>query len=884
MIRKILAFLVAGAFALSPAALVHNGPDVTNVAQNAGTAAYDRVATCFAERKHMAVLALVDESSSLRQTDPGGQRAAALVNVLRMLAHRGGFTQEGTAGKIEVQLAGFSTTYAPGAWTTLGNEPGTKLESTARAFRTRKLHDDTDFAAALLGAQKSFMAKDAEATRAGDQPPCRLLLLFTDGRYELGTNGERDYAPGVEPDDRDGIRDQGRRVLCGRGQLVDQLRESGTVVLAIGLAATTPGSSPPNHDFLRSIAERKASGETCGASTTTPGKFIPANGLGELTAAFDKAIALALGGTIVDGDTDLPVCDEARTGDTKCERTFRLDAGLHEFHLLLNLGASGIEVRLRSPAGTELPLRARQQGDHQLAGGTLATSVLGDLDLVIDGTLPAGTTTWVGTWTVRFVDTTGRNAGAIATSQLTVFGGLVPVTRPDRPKFQVGERTSFRIAVVDAAGSPRTPADFVRSAKVTAVLVDPQGKESAVQVGPAKADGTYEARYRMPDDAEATYVILRIQLDVVTSFGLSLQPRTTSYRIPVDQPSAYPTLDPLELFLTPIIGEVDDGEGTRTLTVTGGLGGNGCVWFEQPRFTTVPPNTGQFTATMTPGGGSEADCVQVDARQQVKLTVAVAPDEVRTGFADGQMVVNLKADGERTRQVHIPVRLEMQHPIVPGIKWLIFTLVFGGGLILPLLLLWLVSRLAARFAGPDQLRWVSHEVVVTDTGITVTGSNRQLHDLVTADSLGAMVDVPSGRPRQFQCGELIFTTKVPVQPWALPYAVVSTHGQPVLSSGGEAARDLRKARVGFELNRTWVFAVADEGSTEDTVRFRGTLYLFVTDFELAEKAAQVTYAVERTLPGGVVAAQDRIRSALGTHEQEDAPASEPDDTPYRPRV
>lgn len=883
MIRTAVALLACGVLALTPALSLHSGPTATMAAQPSDTAAYDRVATCFAERGHLAVLALVDESSSLRETDPDGRRTDALVNVLRMLARRGGITQDGVAGKIEVQLAGFSTKYAAGAWTTLAAAPGAELEKTARAFGRRQLHDDTDFAAALLGAQKAFMDKDAEATRAGNQPPCRLLLLFTDGRYVLGTTGARDYAPDVSADDRGAIRDRGRQVLCDRGQLVDQLRESGTVVLAIGLAANAPGSPRPNHDFLRSIAERTASAETCGASTTTPGKFIPANGLDELTAAFDKAIGLALGGTLVDGDSDVSVCDAAGTADTSCERTFRLDAGLHEFHLLLNLGASGIEVRLRSPAGTELTLRAGEQGEHSLAGAALTTSALGELDLVIDGKLPADTTSWAGTWTVRFVDTTGQNTGAVASSQLTVFGGLVPVTRPARPEFRVGEETDFRIAVVDAAGSPRTPEDFVRSADVTAVLVDPQGKETAVTVGAAAADGTYPARYRMPDDAEATYVVLRIQLDVVTSSGLSLQPRTTSHRIPVDQPSAYPTLAPLELVLSPIVDEVDDGEGTTKVTVTGGLGGSGCVWFEQPSFATTPPNTGTFTARMTPGGGSEADCVRVDAGQRLEITIAVQPERVRTGFANGQMVVNLKADGERTRQVHIPVRFEMEHPVGGGTQWTIFLAIFLGGLLLPLLLLWFVSWMVARFADPDQLRWASHEVLVTEAGITVTGANRPLRDVITADALGAMDEIPHGRIRQFRCGTLTFTTKVPLLPWALPYAVVSADGKPVLSSGGEASRDLCTARVGFELNRTWVFAVAADESTEDTVRLRGTLFVFVTDFDLAEKAAQVTSAVERDLPGCVAPAHDRIRSALGTTEQEDASVLDPDDI-YRPKV
>jgi hypothetical protein len=508
-------------------------------------------------------------------------------------------------------------------------------------------------------------------------------------------------------------------VLCDRGQLVDQLRESGTVIVAIGLAA---GTTPPDHGFLQSIAERVAPGDTCGESTATPGKFIAANGLDQLTSAFDRAIGLALGGTVVDGNGDVPVCAAAGTGDTTCERSFRLDAGLREFHLLLNLGASGVEMDLRSPVGTHLRLRAGQQGSSELAGATLVSSTLGELDLVIDGELPADDTEWVGAWTVRFIDTTGRNGDAVAQSQLTVFGGLVPVTRPEQPAFQVGEESRFDIAIVDAAGSPRTPVDFVRSAEVSAVLVDPQGAESAVTVGPARGDGTYAAHYRMPDDAEATYVILRIRLDVVTSSGLPLQPRTTSYRIPVDQPSAYPTVRPLELTPTPIVDDVDDGEGTATVTLTGGLGGSGCVWFDQPDFATKPPNTGSFTARFAPGGGSEQDCVRLEANEERTVQVVIQPEEVRTGFVNGQLVVNLKADGEPTRQVRIPVRFEMRHPISGTTTAFLFTVIVAVGVLVPLLLMWFVSWLAARFVNPGQLRWTRHEVVVTEAAVKVAAS------------------------------------------------------------------------------------------------------------------------------------------------------------------
>ncbi len=97
-----------------------------------------------------------------------------------------------------------------------------------------------------------------------------------------------------------------------------------------------------------------------------------------------------------------------------------------------------------------------------------------------------------------------------------------------------------------------------------------------------------------------------------------------------------------------------------------------------------------------------------------------------------------------------------------------------------------VTKLANRRAAERQelkgLLPRSREVVVTETRIIVADSNRPLYDLVTTDSLGAMIDNLRPRPRRFHCGELSFATKVPPQPWVLPYAVVSSHGRPILSS------------------------------------------------------------------------------------------------------
>lgn len=868
-VLAILAIAVGGfGFPVIPSA-------VASVVQPEPATAFDRVAACFNERRHLAVLALVDESTSLRGTDPEARRVPALVGMLRTLARYGKTTEGGQAGTVEIQLAGFGTAFSPGRWTTLTEATIGELESQAREFAGRNARNDTDFAAALLGAQETLVAKDADVTAAGRRQPCRLVLLFTDGVYELGTTGKRPYAPDVAASSLGAITDRGRHFLCDPGQLADQLRAAGSVIVAIGLVPDRPGrNGPPDQTFLQSVAERTAPGRTCGESTATPGKYVAASGLNQLLAAFDAAIANALGGTSAPGDPNVPVCSASGSTDSRCERTFALDASLREFHMLLNLAAPGIEVELRSPSGDQVRLRAGQRSTFTLGGAPLTTSPLAELDLVVDGLLPGTSTDWVGTWTVRFIDTTGQNLGAVARSQITVFGGLDPVTRPAPPEFQVGEQTDFDIRIVDAAGSPRTPADFVRSVTVTAVLIDPEGRQTDVSVGPVRPDGTYAAHYRVPDDTSASYSDLRLTLAVVTNSGLRLQPKSTTYRVPVKQPSAYPTINPLELVLTPIINE---GQATGSITVTGGRGGRGCARFEQAEFSSTPANSGRMSTRYTPAANES--CVRVDPNQRVTVEVAVRPEHVRTGLADGRIAVLLTTDNEKSRTVLIPVRFQSQHPVDVQTRATYFAVIVVAGVLLPLLLLWLMSWLTARFVAPRELRRAECQVVVTPAGVTAAQNSRPVGTVIGKQSFVAMPEnVPPGRARRFACGILSFRRRIPLLPWTLPYAEVRTGNRLVLSSTGLGRRDMSAARVGFELNNTWVFAVEQNlAGAGEAMRVLGSLFLFVSDFDIAEKAARLLGDVEHQLPARVEAAAERIQD-IPQPNDEPAPDEPPTDS------
>ncbi|HET6706426.1 hypothetical protein, partial [Amycolatopsis sp.] len=419
-------FVALGAVVL----FVLSAPDATSdlpirSARNPGQAeqadAYAEVATCYQARGRLNVLALVDESSSLGNTDPGGRRVNALVAMLDELARYGGPGEGRPSGHIDIQLAGFGTDFRPGHWTELNPATRTGLEDEARQFAKRNKQNDTDFAAALIGAQREL------ATKGDGSPACRLLMLFTDGVYDLGTTTiERPYAPGVAGSDLKTIVDRGRHFLCDQGGLVDQLRASGTVLLAIGLVS----DRSRNQSFLQSVAERDAGAEHCGTTGSPPGKYLAAESLTELVRQFDSAIVQAFGGTPATTPVDAGVCAADRPGDARCTRTFALDQGLREFHLLLNLGAPGVVADLIAPNGQ---VQRLTPATATVAGAELTVSRLTNLDVVVDGRLPATSAVWAGQWTVRFVDVTGQNPDAVAHAQITVFGGLVPVTDPAPP-------------------------------------------------------------------------------------------------------------------------------------------------------------------------------------------------------------------------------------------------------------------------------------------------------------------------------------------------------------------------------------------------------------------------------------------------------------------
>lgn len=882
--RRAVLVVIASLLALVASPAVPAG--LAQPVPTAAPSAYDTVSSCLRERGHLLVLALIDESGSLRSTDPDNRRVAALEAALRSFAQFGRGPDSSDAPTIELQLAGFATDFTEASpWSPLNRDTLSDVERRAESFAGRNGGRDTDFAAALDGARASFVRKESEVIAGGRPAPCRLLLLFTDGQYDIEPRDGPSprYARDIPLRDDKRVEEAGRRFLCDPGGIADQLRASETVVVAIALRPDAPPA--PDQAFLRDIAEGQVSGgAACGQLRAPPGVLVEAQGLAGLLEAFDTAVTQALGGTRVDSPPDTPVCAPTAV-DARCERTFQVDAALSEFHILVNLGRPGVAVDVIPPGGAAERLRAGEDRRVVLGGATLDVVAASAVDLVVDGALPPTDEGWVGTWTVRFVDETGTNADVVTRSQITVFGGLTAVVDP-QPVFRAGESTSFDVRVVDAEGSPRTPAEFVASAQVRATVIASDGSRTDLPLTGPAANGSYRTRHDVPADATDPAVDLELTLDVTTRGGLALRPRVQTYQIPVQPPAGYPLITPTELVLSPILQE---GAASGTVTVTGTPGGTGCVWFDGLDPVTAPDGAGAVTAAFGPAATDQASCVRVEPGQSVVVTVRATPQSVRSGVVQCGIRVRSTGADPAVRATTLPVRFEMERePVIGVLVGLLVGLLLLGWL-LPLVLLWLLNRYLARFGSPGLLRRATKEVRVTadDVEVLDPGWSHPISRDFTAVP-GPRSDAPVEPTRSFGDDDLLFEARVPWVPLRLPYGRVGSEGRDVFASGGVERAGRRRGRVTFGLSPTWVFVVdrverraSYEGEADHVVT--GRLYLYVTDGDVETKGHQIWEKARRELPPMVATAvpdlQDGGYAGVGARSDGEPP---PDDDLFVP--
>lgn len=745
-----------------------------------------RFGGCLAAQKEGDLLLLIDESGSLKDSDPSGSRVVAAQYLLRRLQ---AFTER-TQTKLNVGIAGFSHNYSPALdWTTLDADNAARISGVLESFRTRVQGQETDYWTALNGARGSLVAR---GPGANDSKRCQAIAWFSDGALDIiprasdkrkadALGGSRkEFAEDINLTNEAAAAEAEKRAaqqLCRPTGLSDQIRSEGVVIFAIGLAGPK-GASPEAFALMRQVATSEGN---CGAITTPPpGEFRLANDLDGLLLAFDQ-ISTPDQPAI---QKEAPICQNPDCPD---HHRFVLDASIGQVHVLGNADLTTVKVYLRGPNGEPVELVRKSVGAKETitVGGVPITYMWpSDRTVEFDMTKGADSSAWTGAWAISFVDPAAGPSGGKSRSNIHISSDLRPGwTAPKKPLYS-GERIpEAMLQVLNGQGQVVDPGQILGQLRLDATLVG----EDRTEVPVASAD---VAGLTKPFDLDLTKLkpgpaVLRLQLNLTTAgpmgpdakpeSGTALKPQSAEIPIVVLPPVNYPKVsDKLDY------GRIETRAG---LDKTAGLkvSGPGCVWLEPaaPKLTGAPSDLGKVTVE-SGRHSSRATCLQVREGATAEFPVTLKTEAGGNGGLSGVVKVMTGPIDDQDKGVPVDVRFsgDIKKPLEKFnfITALVAGTVLGPGI--PLLLLYLLKALTAKI--PSRVMFGQLVPVTVDNGVV----NRDGVPLAlgTGD-LTSMVSPRSGGARSLKVDSAELRTKVGWSPFGSGY-VVGVLGQPPLPGAG----------------------------------------------------------------------------------------------------
>ena len=779
-----------------------------------GSTSLQTIGNCIRTNHRAAVVFLVDESGSLTNTDPQNFRVAAIQAALSGL---GELTSGQASTTIDVQMTGFSVgAQTRQNWTPLNSGSLGGLQQVAGGFTGRNQGFETDYYAGLTSAKSALDQQAIAMNPTGTTPVCKMLFWFTDGKMEIdnrSTQGQVDqygatvpWAPDIQLNGSSAINaaatDRGRQLLCNPGGVVDQMRSDGVFSAIVPLQVAI---GPEDLAFLGALAQGQSGDQTCG----TPGQAAQASGVltsasdvGQLILGFYSASVLSP--PIPPGwDATTGVCLPSAGTCPSGTRSFQLDPTLSNFSLLAEPQDVNLQVEITGPDGTSVPLARGVPGTATASGATLAWTWFTPTVLLLKGSLPAGSTAWVGTWSVTFIDPTGQNASAVNHVAVYLFGNLVAAV-PAGTQARKGRASRIPIEVLAGPGGPQTDPAILKDLTITASVSTPGAPPQPLQVLPPAAAGSqYSVIWTPPAASTASAATIQTSLTINTSDNVSLPAVTSSYSVPLLNPIGFPSFTLGNhgiVFLTPVrtAGQVATGQ----FVIQGGPGSTGCLWFAGGSAVRKPEQAQSVTYSLAPGS-SQGTCLRFSPPTNRSVVVTASVKGYGSGVVDGRLTILMRnnVDGS-TRTEHVPVEFLMNVPLTLDTGTALWLLLLG--VLGPLLILYLISWLTAKFLSFDQLRYLTTSVRAARLGEHFTLVDPP--DVSTADA--AILNRPPSL-RSFSIGSFAFRVRMPWSPMGAAEGRVSAAGQLVVTNFGLRGSG-SEGFVTRGLGSIWVASVAGD--------------------------------------------------------------------------
>lgn len=764
---------------------------------------------CLASQREGDLLLMIDESGSLQTSDPDAARVEAANYLLGQLA-----SFSSSAGvALDVAVAGFSsefTMHAP--WTRLESGSLPALQDEVDAFRSRTSGLDTDYWLALDGA-RSALAEHS----AGGPSSCQAIAWFSDGKLDFtARDGEKPYAPGISLSTDESVAQvvgAARESICRPAGVADQLRSSGVVTFAVGLANGTAQAA--DFDLMRSIATGEPmAGQACGARVApTPGDFYLAQNIDDLLFAFDAFSSP--GQAPLENETGvcaLEVCDEAK-------HRFVLDNSIGSVTVLGFADADGLVPTLVTPSGNELPMAYTSSASSSTVDGvTVDHRWLSDRSVSFTMQQPdTNSVQWQGMWALAFVDPDGSAPTARSKSNIHISGNLFPaLLGQDVTAIHAGEVTSaVQLGIVDADREAIDPSELLGSAYLSVSLTDAAGADHTLASSVSKDEMAAPIELDLTDVApgEAT---LRLVLEVTTADaknqsgtviapGTDLTPQYVDVPLTLAPPIGYPTVP----------SRVDFGsvEGSGTFPRELAIGGPGCVWVDPApaRIDSLPDGVGDATVTVG-GATSPENCLSVAEGSTAALPIDLVVPEAGNGAFNGAVRLMIAPDGEldRAMPVDVPFTADLLKPLDSARFLLGFLAVFLLGIGIPFAILYALKWWATRIPA-ETLKTQSFAVTISDSGLLRDGRPFALRD----NDLQEIVRDLGKPARTLDVDGARLETKMGASPVGAGYVLVRAPGM-LGASGANPGTDRRTgdARLPLAVHNNWVLLHDPEGPAD----------------------------------------------------------------------
>jgi hypothetical protein len=756
---------------------------------------------CIASYHRLDVVVMMDESGSLGfasdgmpATDPTNQRVPALQDLLGTLES---LTTGATPVNVSVGLSGFSTNASVvQPFASLNRQTLTTMDAAASTFAAKNNGPDTDFYYALSAAEQQLAQQAASANGR----TCQTLVLFTDGIYSFSVRQglTRSYAPGLSANtqaDANALAAAGENAVCRSGGLADQIRSDGTYLITVGLG---PGAGP-GATFLSGVAG--AGG--CGSIPGPGGLFLPAADVGALREVFDLAGGVIAGGTSAGKGVGVP-------------RAFYLSADLSKVLLLVRTvaGTSNVDATLTSPSGAVISLP--QSGSVSGNGLTFSELDIGNNYLELQGVVNSDESPWVGPWTVSV---TSAPTGAVTTDILE-FPDLAPSLDSSHTLFR-GKTAAISVDLRRLNGRPPDVAQQSVLHTLSAFIVDPTGVVSPAQVTmvPGSRPDTFAGSYKVPVSDAVSSDDLVLTLTSEEPDGTVLTKVQRSVTLAVELPPSFPRIVPTRLNFGSVSGTSSSKTAVR---IYGGMT-KGCVSFGRQTIAGAPAGV-TLSHIQAPSG-----CLTIGVGARRTVDLSLVHQGSGFGLLKGSVLVTSKSGTGHSLQIRLPIQASFDVPINQARRAGLLLALILGGLLLPLLLMYGLAVLGARFRPLGSLRYVSLGVGVTEVGLDST-SDREL------DAAKLMVGVRpilEKSPRRIVVPEgPILRSFISINPFSAPRAtaehpdrdVVASQGTHRIGNGGWIG-DLSS-----QLGASWVYQVErKELNAAGEPRLVGTLTLLCAE-------------------------------------------------------